>query len=175
VIDTEKNLPRSLVMIGMMGAGKTCIGRRIARHYDVPFIDADREIEEAAGCSIADIFALYGESSFRDGERRVIKRLLEGPACVLATGGGAYMNTETRAMIAESGRSVWLKATVDVLVKRTTGRTHRPLLNTGDPVKTLQKLVGERYPIYEEADITIETFDEPLEKTVDRVLSALKQ
>lgn len=160
-------------MIGMMGAGKTCIGRRIAQRYGVPFIDADREIEEAAGCSIADIFALYGEESFRDGERRVIKRLLEGSPCVLATGGGAYMNGETRGLITESALSLWLKADVDVLVKRTSGRSHRPLLNTGDPVKTLKKLVSERYPTYEKADLTVETYDEPLERTVGRTFAAL--
>lgn len=165
---------RSLVIVGLMGAGKTCIGRQIAQRLDVPFIDADREIEEAAGCSIADIFELYGEKDFRDGERRVIKRLLEGEPCVLATGGGAFMNEETRKMIAKTGVSLWLKADVDVLIKRTTGRKHRPLLNQGNPVKTLKKLVDERYPIYAEADITVPTKDETLEATIERVLKYLK-
>ena len=164
---------RSLVIVGLMGAGKTCIGRQIAQHFDIPFVDADREIEDAAGCCVADIFELYGEAAFRDGERRVIKRILEGDPCILATGGGAFMNAETRNMIAKTGTSLWLKAGVDVLIKRTTGRKHRPLLNQGDPAKTLRKLVEERYPIYENADITVETHDESLDATVKRVISAL--
>ncbi len=165
---------RSLVIVGLMGAGKTCIGRQVAQHFDVPFVDADREIEEAAGCCVADIFELYGEAAFRDGERRVIKRLLEGEACVLATGGGAFMNDETRALIGKTGTSLWLKADVEVLIKRTTGRKHRPLLNQGDPAKTLRKLVDERYPVYEQADIIVETHDEAQEATVERVVARLK-
>lgn len=165
---------RSLVIVGLMGAGKTCVGRQIAQHFDIPFVDADREIEEAAGCCVADIFELYGESAFRDGERRVIKRILEGEPCVLATGGGAFMNDQTREMISQTGTSLWLKAHVDVLIKRTTGRKHRPLLNQGDPAKTLRKLVAERYPIYETADLMVETFDEALDGTVRRVIETLE-
>lgn len=174
---TRLKLPRgrSLVIVGLMGAGKTCIGRQIAQYFDVPFVDADREIEEAAGCCVADIFELYGEAAFRDGERRVIKRILESDACVLATGGGAFMNEETRDMIAKTGTSLWLKADVEVLIKRTSGRKHRPLLNQGDPAKTLRKLVDERYPVYKQADLTVETRDESLEATVRRVVNALKK
>ncbi len=162
------------MLVGLMGAGKTCIGRQVAQKFDIPFVDADREIEEAAGCCVADIFELYGESAFRDGERRVIKRLLEGEPCILATGGGAFMNAETRGLIEETGTSLWLKANVDVLIKRTSGRKHRPLLNQGDPAKTLRKLVDERYPVYAQADIIVETRDEPLDATVRRVIKALK-
>jgi shikimate kinase len=165
---------RSLVIVGLMGAGKTCVGREIAKICDVPFIDADREIEEAAGCSIADIFDLYGEGEFRQGERRVIKRILEGESCVLATGGGAFMNEETRKLIAEIGTSLWLKADLDVLIKRTQGRKHRPLLNQGNPVLTLRKLVEERYPIYAQADLCVDTLDENLDVTIKRVFEALK-
>lgn len=165
----------SLVIVGMMGAGKTSVGRYLARKLGVPFVDADREIEEAAGCSISDIFELFGEKDFRDGERRVIKRLLAGPPCVLATGGGAFMNEETRQMISEQATSLWLKADLDILIKRTTGRKHRPLLNKGNPARTLRKLVAERYPVYGLADITVETKDENMDATVKRVLKALKQ
>ncbi len=164
---------RSLVIVGLMGAGKTCVGRQVAYHFGIPFVDADREIEEAAGCCVADIFEIYGEEAFRDGERRVIKRILEGDPCVLATGGGAFMNDQTRTMISETGTSLWLKAHVDVLIKRTTGRKHRPLLNQGDPAKTLRRLVEERYPIYEQANLTVETRDEVLDSTVQRVIDTL--
>ena len=175
--DNGLELPKgeSLVIVGLMGAGKTCIGRQIAQHFSIPFVDADREIEEAAGCCVADIFELYGEAAFRDGERRVIKRILEGDPCILATGGGAFMNDETRALISEKATSLWLKADVDVLMKRTTGRKHRPLLNQGNPLKTLQKLMQERYPVYEEADIRVDTFDEPMDKTVQRVIKTIKK
>lgn len=164
---------RSLVIVGLMGAGKTCIGRRIAKRCGVRFIDADREIEEAAGRSIADIFDQYGEEEFRRGEHRVIKRILEGAPCVLATGGGAFMNNETRQLICETGTSLWLKAHVDVLIKRTKGRRHRPLLNQGNPMAILQKLMSERYSTYEKADVTVDTLDENLDVTIGRVLAAL--
>lgn len=165
----------SLVIVGLMGAGKTCVGRQLAQHFSLPFIDADREIEQAAGCCVGDIFEFYGEEAFRDGERRVIKRILEGTPCILATGGGAFMNDETRALISDKGTSLWLKADVEILIKRTTGRKHRPLLNQGNPIKTLRKLMQERYPVYEQADISIETFDEPMDRTVQRVIKLLKK
>lgn len=165
---------RSLVIVGLMGAGKTCIGREIAKRCNVQFVDADREIEVAAGCSVADIFDLYGEKEFREGERRVIKRILEGDSCVLATGGGAFMNDETRQLICKTSTSLWLKADVEVLIKRTTGRKHRPLLNQGDPAQTLRKLADERYPIYEKADVVVDTLDENLDVTIGRVLEALQ-
>lgn len=174
---TKLQLPkgRSLVLVGLMGAGKSCIGRNLAQHFDVPFIDADREIEEAAGCCVADIFEIYGEAAFRDGERRVIKRILEGEPCILATGGGAFMNKETRKLIGKTGTSLWLKAGLEVLIKRTTGRKHRPLLNQGNPAKILRKLVDERYPVYAEADITVETRDETQDTTVARVIATLDE
>jgi len=161
--------------VGLMGAGKSCIGRNLAQHFDVPFIDADREIEEAAGCCVADIFEFYGEAAFRDCERRVIKRVMEGEACILATGGGAFMNDETRNLIFETGTSLWLKAELDVLIKRTAGRKHRPLLNQGNPEKILRKLVDERYPVYGQADITVETRDEAQDATIQRVIASLNQ
>lgn len=165
---------RSIVMIGLMGAGKTTIGRNLAERLELPFVDSDEEVEKAAGCSIADIFEVYGEPNFRDCERRVIKRLLdEGPA-VIATGGGAYMDGETRAHIAAKAISVWLKADLDILVKRTTGRADRPLLNSGDPRATLEKLMAQRYPVYGDADVVIETGDEPTASTVETVCRALE-
>ncbi len=163
------------MIVGLMGAGKSCVGRQLARYFDIPFVDADREIEEAAGCCVADIFEFYGETAFRDGERRVIKRILEGDPCILATGGGAFMNEQTRKLIDDTGTSLWLKADVDVLIKRTTGRRHRPLLNQGDPAKILRKLVDERYPVYAKADIIVETWDETQESTLKRVIATLKK
>lgn len=164
---------RPLVLVGLMGAGKSCVGRRLARRLGCPFTDADEEIAKAAGCSIEEIFAKMGEAAFRSGERRVIARLLEESPGVLATGGGAFMDEETRARIKACAISVWLKADLDVLVRRTRGRTGRPLLNTGDPRATLARLMAERYPIYAEADVVIETGDEPIDATVERIIEAL--
>ncbi len=164
---------RSVVLIGLMGAGKTAVGRRLAGRLDLAFTDADNEIEAAAGCSIPDIFALYGEAAFRDGERKVITRLMsEGPR-VLATGGGAYMDPETRAAIADKGIAVWLRADVDLLARRTAGKRHRPLLEVEDPRARLESLMAERYPVYGRADVIVDARDEPVERTVDRVLDEL--
>jgi len=165
---------RSIVMIGLMGAGKTTIGRNLAERLELPFIDSDEEVEKAAGCTIADIFEVYGEPNFRDCERRVIKRLLEAGPAVIATGGGAYMDADTRAHIAARAVSVWLKADIDVLVMRTAGRADRPLLNSGDPREILEKLIAERYPVYGDADIVIETGNEPTATTVESVCRALE-
>jgi shikimate kinase len=164
---------RSIVLIGLMGAGKTAVGRRLANRLDLPFIDADTEIEVAAGASVSEIFAEHGESYFRQGERRVIARLLEGGPQVLATGGGAYMNAETRANIKARGLSVWLKAELKVLLKRVGRRDSRPLLTAGEPEKVMKKLIEERYPIYEEADVTVESRDVPHEMIVGAVIDAL--
>lgn len=167
-------MPRTIVLVGMMGAGKTTIGRRLAARLDLDFVDADAEIEAAAGCSIEDIFALHGEAAFRDGERRVIARLLERPAHVLATGGGAFCDPRTRARIGERGVSVWLRAEVDLLLRRVGRRGNRPLLKNGDMRATLERLLAERAPIYAEADLAVDTADAPAEETAERVLAAVR-
>ncbi|MDT8345941.1 MAG: shikimate kinase [Thermohalobaculum sp.] len=150
-------LRRTVVLIGLMGAGKSSVGQRLAERLGVAFADSDGEIERAAAMSIPEIFERYGEAHFRDGERRVIARLLQEPPMVLATGGGAFMNAETRALIGRMAVSVWLKADLDLLVARTAGRTHRPLLNRGDPREILAGLIRERYPVYAGAAITVES------------------
>ena len=164
---------RSIVLIGLMGAGKTALGRRLAARLDLPFVDADTEIEEAAGATISEIFAEHGEPYFRQGERKVIARLLLEAPQVLSTGGGAYMNEETRANIKERGVSVWLKADLRVLMKRVARRDHRPLLAGADPEAVMRKLINARYPVYAEADITVESRDVPHEVIVDAVIDAL--
>jgi shikimate kinase len=171
----RKAPPRSLVLVGMMGAGKTAVGRRLAAAFGLPFIDADEEIEKAAGCSISDIFALHGEAAFRDGERRVIARLLKQPVAVLATGGGAFMDARIRASIKASGISVWLKADLETLWHRVRRRSHRPLLNTPNPKETLEALMKTRYPVYAEADITVESSEGPLDETVNRAIGQLER
>lgn len=166
-------LRRPIVLIGLMGAGKSCVGRRLAARLGIPFIDSDVEFEAAAGCTISDFFAKYGEPAFREGERKVIARLMEGPLCVLATGGGAFCDAETRARIQDGAISVWIRADLDLLVKRTSGRDHRPLLKTGDPREILSRLMDARYPLYAQADITVDTTDEPPEVTVAKVVDEL--
>ena len=165
---------RFVVLVGLMGAGKSSVGRKLAQYLEFPFIDADEEIEKAAGCTIEEIFRLYGEPAFRDGERRVIARILASGPGVLATGGGAFMDPETRAKIAENGISVWLRADVDVLYRRTRRRSVRPLLNTDDPRATLERLAADRYPVYAQADITIDTAGEKLTETVDHIIEELE-
>jgi shikimate kinase len=160
---------RTIVLVGLMGAGKSTVGRRLAAKLRVPFTDADDEIEKAAGCTIADIFEMHGEAAFRDGERRVIARLLDGPPQVLATGGGAFMDAGTRALIAEKSISVWLRADLDLLLRRTSRRGHRPLLRQGDPRDVLNRLIAERYPVYAEADIIVDSGDGPHEVVVEEI------
>jgi shikimate kinase len=165
---------RSVVLVGMMGAGKSSIGRRLAARLGTPFADADSEIETAhAGMTIPDIFSTYGEPYFRAGETRVIARLLGSGPQVLATGGGAFMNADTRAAIATHGISVWLKAEFDVLMRRIKRRQDRPLLKTDDPGETLRALIAERYPVYAQADITIVSREVPHEKIVEEIVDAL--
>lgn len=166
---------RSIVLVGIMGAGKTSIGRRLAARLGLPFRDADLEIEQAAGCSIAEIFARFGEPAFRDGEKRVIKRLLAAEPTVLAAGGGAYMDPETRAVIRANAISIWLRSTLPVLLRRVAHRTHRPLLNADEPETVLGRLIALRYPIYAEADITVDCGDEAPEATTEAVLRALAE
>lgn len=168
-------LVRTVVLVGLMGAGKTVIGKRLAQLLNVPFKDADSEIETASGMSVSEIFAKHGEPYFRDGERRVIRRLLEDPPHVLATGGGAFMNAQTRAQIAERAVSVWLKAEISVLMKRVLKRNTRPLLAQGDPEATMRRLMEERYPIYATADITVETREGPQDEVVNAIIAALKE
>lgn len=165
---------KSVVLIGLMGAGKTAIGRRLATRLGLDFIDADTEIERAAGKSISDIFADHGEEYFRDGERRVIARLLGDGAQILATGGGAYMNDETRNLIAQSGISVWLKADLKVLLGRVMRRDHRPLLKTDDPKVVMKRLMDERYPVYSSSDIEVKSRDVPHEVIVNEIITALE-
>ena len=164
---------RSLVLVGMMGAGKSSVGRKLAARLVLPFVDADTEIEAAAGMTIPEIFEVRGEPEFRSGEARVIARLLDGGAGVLATGGGAYMNAETRKLIGQKGVSIWLKAEFDILMRRIRRRTDRPLLHTADPDTTLKRLIDERYPVYALADLTIESRDVSHEVIVDEVIAAL--
>jgi len=158
---------RSLVLIGLMGAGKSAIGRRLAKRLGL------EEIEAAAGMSINDIFAEHGESYFRDGERRVIARLLDGGPIVLATGGGAYMNGDTRAEIAKKGLSIWLNAKLNILLERVSRRDTRPLLKTGDPREIMQALMDERYPVYAQADIAVESRDVPHEVIVEEIVERI--
>jgi shikimate kinase/shikimate kinase/3-dehydroquinate synthase len=167
-------LDRTVVLVGLMGAGKTAIGRRLAQALALAFRDVDEEIENAAGMTVSEIFARHGEPFFRDTERRFIARLLSEPPHVLATGGGAFINEKTRALIAEKAISVWLKADLDLLLKRVGKRVTRPLLATGDPRETMQRLMHERYPIYATADITVEATDGPHEKMVEAVLRELE-
>jgi shikimate kinase len=159
---------------GMMGAGKSSIGRRLAARLGIPFVDADAEIEKAADMTIPEIFATHGEPYFRAGEARVIARLLEGGPQVLATGGGAFMNPETRANIHAKGISVWLRATLEVLSRRIKRRTDRPLLKTTDPVATLRRLMEERYPVYAEANLTVESREVPHDTIVDEIVAGLR-
>ena len=164
---------RSIVLVGMMGAGKSTIGRRLSARLRLPFLDADTEIEAAAGMSIPDIFETHGEPQFRDGEARVIARLLEGGPVVLATGGGAFMREETRSRIGAKAVSIWLKADADIIMRRVKRRADRPLLQTADPSATVGRLMREREPVYQHADLTIWSRDVPHEKIVDECIEGL--
>ncbi|MBB3772268.1 shikimate kinase [Angulomicrobium tetraedrale] len=164
---------RSIVLVGMMGAGKSSVGKRLARRLNLPFADADIEIEQAAGMTIPEIFAHHGEPAFRDGEKKVISRLLENGPMVLATGGGAFMSDETQAAIARHGISVWLKAELDLLLRRVRRRDDRPLLKTDDPGTTLARLIDLRYPVYARATLTVVSHDVPQDVMVEAVVDAL--
>lgn len=166
-------VPKTIVLVGLMGAGKSSIGRRLAQVLSLPFTDADTEIEAAAGQTIEEIFAREGETAFRSGERRVIARLLDDPIQVLAAGGGAFMDPETRALIRDRAISVWLRANLDLLLTRVSRRNNRPLLKNDDPRAVLARLMTERYPIYAEADITVDSLDGPPEATLAKVIEAL--
>lgn len=164
---------RSLVLVGMMGAGKSSVGRKLAARLVLPFADADTEIEAAAGMTIPEIFEIRGEPEFRSGEARVIARLLDGGPQVLATGGGAYMNAETRKLIGQKGVSVWLRAEFDILMRRIRRRTDRPLLHTADPEMTVKRLIDERYPVYALSELVIDSRDVSHEVIVEELIAAL--
>jgi shikimate kinase len=164
---------RSIIFVGLMGAGKTAIGRKVAGLLDLSFIDSDHEIEEVSRTTIADLFELYGEAEFRALEQRVIARLLESGPRVLSTGGGAFMNEQTRAAIGSHGVSVWLKADIDVLMERVSKKQNRPLLRNQDPRGVMLKLMEQRYPVYALANVTVETRDERKEVIADEVVAAI--
>lgn len=171
--DASLAVSRTIALVGLMGAGKSCIGRLLAGALGLPFLDADKEIEAAAGCTVEDIFTAHGEAAFREGERRVIARLLSQPRMVLATGGGAFMDPETRHLLRERATSVWLRADADLLLRRTARRNNRPLLKRGDPREILSRLISERYPVYAEADVVVDSVDGPPEMTLARVMDGL--
>jgi len=173
MVSPPLRVTRTIALVGLMGAGKSSIGRRLAQRLGLPFIDADTEIEAAAGATIEEIFQRHGEAAFRDGERRVIARLLESPPHVLATGGGAFMDASTRALIRARTVSIWLRADVELMLARVGRRGNRPLLKNGEPRAVLAQLMAQRYPIYAEADLTVDSIDGPPEATLERVLAAL--
>lgn len=166
---------KSVVLIGLMGVGKSTVGRRLAKKIAWPFIDSDDEIEKAAGCSVADIFSMHGEPIFRDLEKRVITRLVSDKPLVLATGGGAWMQPAVREALKAHATTVWLRADLDVLVERVNRRDHRPLLEKGDKRTILEKLMAERYPVYADADLVVDSNKGPHERVVDMVLQALEE
>jgi len=166
-------VPKTIALVGLMGAGKSSVGRRLAQRLGLPFVDADSEIEAAAGCTIEEIFERHGEAAFRDGERRVIARLLDGPQQVLATGGGAFMDAETRRLLRERAITLWLRADIELLLQRVSRRNNRPLLKTAEPRAVLERLMAERYPVYAEADIIVDSADGPPEATLERAMAAL--
>ena len=171
--ELRRRLDRPVVLVGMMGTGKSTVGRKLAQTMTVEFTDADHEIEQAAQMSVGDIFSEFGEAYFRDGERRVIARLLEESSGVIATGGGAFCNEETRALILDRAIAVWLDSPIDVLVERTGRKDTRPLLRDGDPQEILTRLHAERAPFYGEAQLRVESANGPHQQTVERILSAL--
>lgn len=168
-------LQRPIVMVGLMGAGKSSIGRRLAQRLGLPFIDADDEIEAAAGCTIPDFFNRFGEDEFRRGEERVICRLLDGPPQVVATGGGAFMSRVTRDKVKQKAISVWLRAELDVLLRRVRRRNNRPLLAGRDQRQVLNELIERRYPVYAEADLVVDSGEGPHDEVVERIVTQLQQ
>jgi shikimate kinase len=175
VSTTHPLLPvtKTVALVGLMGAGKTSVGRRLAQKLGLPFVDADAEIEAAAGSTIEEIFERHGEVAFRDGERRVIARLLENPPQILATGGGAFMDPQTRQLLRERAITLWLRADLELLLQRVARRNNRPLLKVGEPRAVLERLMAERYPVYAEADIIVDCIDGPPETTLDCTIAAL--
>ena len=164
---------KTIVLVGIMGAGKSTVGKILADRLGMRFIDADQEIERAAGCTITDFFEKYGEVEFRKGEERVISRILAGEPCVLATGGGAFMSEATRLLIKKIATSVWLRVSFEVLAKRLEKRSDRPLLQTADPQQTLKALIKKRYPIYNDADFIVDVENDGVDITVSKVVECL--
>jgi shikimate kinase len=173
MVQTLPHPGRSIVLVGLMGAGKSTVGRRLARRLRLPFVDSDEEIERAADHSISEIFDRFGEASFRDGERRVIQRLVDGPPKVLATGGGAFLDAATRALILERCVAIWLDADAEVLAQRVSRRDSRPLVRDKDPLPILRRLAEIRNPVYAEAHVHVRSQDLPHERAVDRIVEAL--
>jgi shikimate kinase len=171
----EPQIRRTVVLVGLMGAGKSSIGRRLAQRLGLPFVDADKEIETAAGCSIEEIFDRLGEAAFRDGERRVILRLLDEPVHILSTGGGAFMDAAIRARVKETAISIWLRADIDLLLRRVSRRSNRPLLKQGEPREVLARLIDQRHPMYAQADICVDSADGPPEQMVQKVIDELQR
>ena len=169
----DQVLKKTVVLVGIMGAGKTTVGKILADQIGIQFFDADQEIERAAGCTITDIFERYGEEEFRRGEERVISRILAGDPCVLATGGGAFMSQATRLLIKKTGTSVWLRVSFEVLAKRLARRYDRPLLQTADPQQTFKALIKKRYPIYNDADFIVDAENDGVDITVSKVVECL--
>lgn len=169
------DIPKTIVLIGMMGAGKTCIGRKLSKKLELRFADTDHEVETAAGCTVDDIYSIYGEQAFRDTEKRVLKRLLNEPIHVLSTGGGTFIHPETREMIKEHSISVWIKAELETLLPRVSRRDHRPELKGGDQEEKLKGLIDEYYPVYEEADIIVSCDGSPPDTTTDKIIQELEK
>ena len=170
---TSHNPQRTIVLVGMMVAGKSAVGRKLAVRFGLPFVDSDAEIEEASGMTISQFFETHGEAEFRKGEGRVIARILNGPPCILSTGGGAFMDAGTRSLIHEKALSIWLKADLEILVKRAARKDDRPLLQGGDLRTRLQNILAVREPIYAEANLTVESDERPVDDMVERVLNAI--
>ena len=174
ISDKRDHAPKkTIVLVGIMGAGKSTVGKNLADRLGMRFIDADQEIERAAGCTITDFFEKYGEVEFRKGEERVISRILAGKPCVLATGGGAFMSEATRSLIKKIATSVWLRVSFEVLAKRLEKRSDRPLLQTADPERTLKALIKKRYPIYNDADFIVDAENDGVDITVSKVVECL--
>ena len=170
-----KKIDKIILLVGLMGSGKTSVGKRLAKKLNLPFVDGDQEIEKAAGLSLVDVLKCFGEEEYRAGEMRVMKRLLQGEPCVLASGGGSFVAAQTRKLAKEHAITIWLKADIDVLYNRTAGRKHRPFLEGDDShlKNKLEKYISEEYPYYSEADIVVETREEQVDNTVNRVISAI--
>ena len=174
---TKIKMEKIVLLVGLMGSGKTSVGKRLAKKLNLPFVDGDREMEKAAGLSLVDVLKCFGEEEYRAGEQRVMKRLLQGAPCVLASGGGSFVADKTRELAKLNAVTIWLKADVDVLCSRTSGRSHRPFIEGDDKhlKNKIEQYISEEYPYYSQADIVVETKEEMIDKTVDRVIGAINE